>query len=122
VDWGTDFLLEDDDVVFTPDGDIEIVAGPRAIAQDIDQELKIVKERLLWDGSAGSSVPLFLNEAEIDEAAVIDEFERVAIADARVDPISVKAKKTASGKFRLEFTPLGTVKAEALDFDLGVTR
>lgn len=122
MDFGTDFLLEDDDVIFTPDGDVEIVTGPRTIAQDIDQELKIIKGRLLWDGSAGSAVPLFLNEAEIDDAAVIAELERVAIADARVDPISVKAQKTGSGKFRLEFMPLGVIKAETLDFDLGVNK
>ena len=119
MDYGTDFLLDEhDDVIFTPDGDIAVIEGPRTIAQDINQELKIVKARLIWDENAGSSVPLFLNDAGLDDAAIIDELERVAIADARVDPTSVKARKIEAGKFRLDFTPLGVIKPETLNFDL----
>ena len=122
MDYGTDFRLADDDVIFTPDGDIEIIQGPACVAQDIDQELKIVPGRLIWDKSAGSSMPLFLNDSTVDDQAVIDELERVAVADARVDPESVEAGQTGFGKFRLEFTPLGVIKPEILDFDLGGQR
>jgi len=118
TDYGTDFLLIEDDMVFTADGDAALVSGPRCIAQDIDQELKIVKERLIWDKKAGSSMPLFLNDSEVEDQAVIRELERVAIEDARVDPVSVKANKTAAGTYCLEFTPLGAIKSETLDFDL----
>jgi hypothetical protein len=121
VDYGTDFRLVDDDVIFTPDGDIEIIQGPACVAQDIGEELKIVPGRLVWDKSAGSSMPLFLNDG-LDERAVTDELERAAAADARVDPELVKAWKTGFGKFRLEFTPLGVISPEVLDFDLGGQR
>ena len=120
MDYGTDVLLVDDDIVFTADGDVELVSGPRCIAQDIDQELKIVKGRLVWDGNAGSSLPLFLN-GNVDDSAVLAELERVAIADARIDPVSVKAEKTGRRKYRLQFTPLDAVDPETLDFDLGET-
>ncbi|MDR0761104.1 MAG: hypothetical protein LBF74_13515 [Treponema sp.] len=118
MDYGTDFLLVDDDIVFTPDGDVEIVSGPRTIAQDIDQELKIVKKRLMWDEEAGSSMPLFLNDT-VNASAVISELERVAIADPRVDPVSVSAKRRDEKKYRLEFRPVGAITPETLDFDLG---
>jgi hypothetical protein len=119
MDYGTDFLLVDDDIVFTPDGDVLLTSGPHTIAQDIDQELKICVGRLVWAPEDGSSMPLFLNDSQVNDAAVLAELKRVAIKDARVDPISVKAYKRSNGKFRLEFVPLGSVNPETLDFDLG---
>ena len=115
---GTDFLLEDDDIVFTADGDIALVSGPRMVAQDIDQTLKTTSGALYWDKELGSSMLLFLNDNTVDAATVIAELERVAIADARVDPDSVKARETGTHKYRLEFTPLGVIKPETLDYDL----
>ena len=117
MDYGTDFLLVDDDILFTPDGDIAIVSGPRTIAQDIDQELKIVKKRLIWDEEAGSAMPLFLNDA-VDDNAVIAELERITINDSRVNPASVRAEKISFGKYRVSFTPLEAVAPATLDFDL----
>jgi hypothetical protein len=117
MDYGTDFLLIDDDIGFTPDGDIKIVSGPRTIAQDIDQELKIVKKRLIWDEEAGSTMPLFLNDT-VDDNAIIAELERVTINDPRVEPASVQAEKISWGKYRISFIPLGAINPETLDFDL----
>jgi hypothetical protein len=118
MDYGTDFLLEDDDLVFTADGDIALVSGQRMVAQDIDQTLKTTPGALYWDKKTGSSMLLFLNDSNVDAAAVIAELERVAIADARVDPDSVKARETGTNKYRLEFTPMGAIKPETLDYDL----
>jgi hypothetical protein len=59
-----------------------------------------------------------LNDSESDTNSIIAELERVAIADARVNPDSVKAYRTAPGKFRLEFTPMSAIKPEVLDYDL----
>jgi hypothetical protein len=118
MDYGTDFKLVDDDIVFTPEGDIELISGPACIAQDIDQTLKLTPGRLVWDKEAGSSLFYMLNDSHSDPAAAIAELERVAIADPRVDPASVKAEQTGEKKFRLHFTPLGTLKPEALDYDL----
>jgi len=117
-DYGTDLFLQGDDIVFTADGDVEIVSGAAMVAQDIDQTLKIVPGALYWDAQIGSSLPLMLNDSQADDNAVITELERVAIADPRVKPESVKAYRTAPGKFRLEFTPLNAVKPETLDYDL----
>lgn len=120
MNYGTDMLLVNDDIVFTPDGDIELVSGPACIAQDIDQELKITPGSLAWDKAAGSSMLLMLNDSHSDAAAVVAELERVAIEDERVDPSTVKAVALAGGKtYRLEFTPLAAVSPETLDFDLG---
>ncbi|GHU01866.1 hypothetical protein FACS1894147_02560 [Spirochaetia bacterium] len=116
MDYGTDFLLIDDDVVFTSDGDILLVSGAAMVAQDIDQTLKVAVGSLYWDKKTGSTMPLMLNDSESDPASVIAELERVAIADARVDPETVKA--TVPGKFRLEFTPMAAVKPEILEYDL----
>jgi hypothetical protein len=118
MDYGTDFLLVDDDIVFTADGDIEPVSGPACVAQDIDQEIKLLAGSLPWDKDAGSSIPLMLNDTAGSAAAIIAELERIAIADPRVDPASVKAVQTAPGMFRLDFTPLGAVRPEALEYDL----
>jgi hypothetical protein len=118
MDYGADFLLEDDDIVFTVDGDIALVSGPRMAAQDIAQTLNITPGALYWDKEPGSSLLLFLNDSGVDAAAVIACLERVAIADARVDPDSVKARETGANKYALEFTPVGAIKPEVLDYDL----
>ena len=118
MDYGTDLKLKDDDILFTPDGDAEIVSGPACVAQDIARTLKTAPGRLVWDRHAGSSVPLMLNAAGIDTGEVIAELERVAEDDPRVDPLSVRARSVGEGRFRLEFRPLGAVSAETLDYDL----
>jgi hypothetical protein len=118
MDYGTDLLFEDDDIVFTADGDIALVSGPRMVAQDIDQTLKTTPGALFWDKEMGSAMLLFLNDNTVDAATVIAELERVAIADARVDPDSVKAGEIGTNKYRLQFTPIGAIKRETLDYDL----
>jgi len=118
MDYGTDFLLKDDDVVFTSDGDIELVGGPAMVAQDIDQSLKLTRGALYWDKETGSTMLNMLNDSESDANSIIAELERVAIADARVNPDSVKAYQTAPGKFQLEFTPMSAIKPEVLDYDI----
>jgi hypothetical protein len=118
MDYGTDFFLEDDDMVFTPDGDVALISGPAMVAQDIDQTIKVMTGALYWDKEIGSSMLLMLNDAESSAEAIIAELERVAIADARVNPDSVKAYQSTSGTFRLEFTPMSAVKPETLEYDL----
>jgi hypothetical protein len=118
MDYGTDFKLVNDDMVFTPDGDVEIISGPACVAQDIDQTLKTTPGTLLWDKDAGSTLMLMLNDSGIDADAVISELERVAIDDQRVEPLSVSAKRNPGGKFWLEFRPLGAVSTETLEYDL----
>jgi hypothetical protein len=122
TDYGTDFRLIDDDIVFTPDGDAEIISGPSTVAQDIDQTLKITKGRLMWDKDIGSSMPLMLNDSAPDMDAITAELERVAIADPRVNPGTVKSYERIPGKFRLEFTPLGAINSETLEYDLAKGR
>ena len=119
MEYGTDIRLFDDDIIFTPDGDVEVISGPACVAQDIDQALKITPGRLPWDKEVGSTMMLMLNDAGIDANAAIIELERVAVEDQRVDPLSVSAKrKPDDGKFRLEFRPLGAVSLETLEYDL----
>jgi hypothetical protein len=118
MDYGTDFKLTDDDIVFTPDGDVELVSGPACVAQDIDQTLKTAPDRLAWDKEAGSTMMLMLNAAGIDANAVIAELKRVAADDPRVDPITVGAKQRDEKKYRLEFQPVDAVTPEALEYDL----
>jgi hypothetical protein len=108
--------------VFTADGDIELVSGPAMVAQDIDQTLKATPGSIYWDPEIGSTLLLFLNDPNVDASSVIAELERVAIADARVDPDSVKATQTDTNKFRLVFTPLGAIDPSVLDYDLTKNR
>lgn len=122
MDWGTDFLLQDDDIVFTADGDIRLVSGGAMVAQDIAQSLKVIKDSLYWDKETGSTMPLFLNDNNSDAASVIAELERVAMDDVRVDPDSVSAYQKADGLFALEFTPIGEVQPEMLEYDLRKTK
>jgi hypothetical protein len=93
------------------------------VAQDIDRTLKTAPGSLYWDREIGSTLLYMLNAAagadsESEADAVIAELERVAIADARVNPETVKAYQTAPGRFRLEFAPVGAVKPETLEYDL----
>ena len=122
MDWGTDFLLQDDDIVFTADGDIRLVSGGAMVAQDIAQSLKVIKDSLYWDKETGSTMPLFLNDNNSDAASVIAELERVAMDDVRVDPDSVSAYQKADGLCALEFTPIGEVQPEMLEYDLRKTK
>jgi hypothetical protein len=118
MDYGTDFLLVDDDIVITADGDIRLVSGAACVAQDIDQTLKVTPGALYWDKDIGSTLLYMLNDAESGADAVTAELERTAVADARVDPETVKAYQSAPGKFRLEFIPMNAVKLETLEYDL----
>lgn len=122
MDWGTDFLLQDDDIVFTADGDVKLVSEAAMVAQDIAQSLKVIKDSLYWDKETGSTMPLFLNDNNSDAASVIAELERVAMDDVRVDPDSVSAYQKADRLFALEFTPIGEVQPEMLEYDLRKTK
>ena len=117
MDYGTDFLLVDGDIVFTPDGDVQTVAGPQTIAQDIVSELNIAPGSLPWDTDAGSTIALILNSENQDDESIISELERVAIKDPREDPQTVKAEKTGENIYRLTFTPLAALTPEVLDFN-----
>ena len=118
MDYGTDFLLVDDDIVFTPDGDVRIISGAACVAQDIDQTLKTTIGRLFWGRKTGSTMMLMLNDSASDPGDVIAELERVAIADQRVDPASVNAYQKDWKIFRLEFRPIGVIEPVTLDYDL----
>ena len=118
MDWGTDFLLQDDDIVFTADGDVKLVSGSAMVAQDIAQSLQVIKGSLYWDKETGSTMPLFLNDNNSDAASVIAELERIAMDDVRVDPDSVSVYQKADGIFVLAFTPIGEANAEILEYDL----
>jgi hypothetical protein len=61
TDYGTDFLLAGDDLVFTPDGDIGLVSGAACVAQDIDRTLKTAPGSLYWDRETGSALLYMLN-------------------------------------------------------------
>lgn len=118
MDWGTDFLLQDDDIVFTADGDVKVISGAAMVAQDIAQSLKVITGSLYWDKETGSTMPLFLNDNNSDAASVIAELERIAMDDVRVDPDSVSVYQKVDGIFVLTFTPIGEANAEILEYDL----
>jgi hypothetical protein len=118
VDYGTDFLLVDDDIVFTPDGDAELVSGPACVAQDIDQTLKTAIGRLFWDKEEGSTMLLMLNDSSVDNNAVLAELERAAIKDKRVNPTSVEVYRKDLKTNRLNFRPVGSVDTRTLEYDL----
>jgi hypothetical protein len=56
-------LLADDGLVFTSDGDTELVSGAACVAQDIDRTLKTAPWSLYWDRETGSTLLYMLNAA-----------------------------------------------------------
>ena len=93
-----------------PPMEMAVVSGAPGVAQDPDQTPRITQGRLPWDKQSGSSHPLTLNDAGASPGPIIDELERVAIADPRVDPGSVKATRKPDGTRRLSFTPLAALR------------
>lgn len=118
MNYGTDLKLDDRDVSFLSSGDLETISGGALIAQDIAEEASIPLGSVPWDREAGSTMYQFLNDPNVDEDDVIQELERLALKDTRVDASTVKAVWTADGRFSLKFTPLNTVSEETLLFDL----
>jgi len=118
MDYGTDFKLVNDDIVFTPDGDVELVSGPACVAQDIDQTLKTAIGRLFWDTKEGSTMMDMLNDSASDPDAVIAELERVALKDQRVNPITVNPYRKDLKTYRLGFAPVKSVDTQTLEYDL----
>lgn len=118
MDYGKDMKLDENrDVIFTPDGDVELQDGPRLVAQDVREELSIAFASVEWDRAAGSHLLDTLNSTSADDV-VIAEIERVAIKDPRVDASTVKAEKRADGRFSLSFSVVGSLETALLLFDL----
>ena len=118
MDYGKDMKLDENrDVIFTPDGDVELQDGPRLVAQDVREELSIAFASVEWDRQAGSHLLDTLNSTSADDV-VIAEIERVAIKDPRVDASTVKAEKSAAGRFSLSFSVVGSLETALLLFDL----
>ncbi len=115
-DYGRDFLLKNGDVIFTEDGDIAIIEGPRCIAQDLVSEIGILFGTLFYDNTAGSSIPLMLNDVSTPES-LLTELERLAIEDPRIDPESVHADQIDDKTFRISFTPMNSVDPVVLNFN-----
>ena len=118
MDYGKDMKLDENrDVIFTPDGDVELQDGPRLVAQDVREELSIAFASVEWDRQAGSHLLDTLNSTSADDV-IIAEIERVAIKDPRVDASTVKAEKRADGRFSLSFSVVGSLETALLLFDL----
>lgn len=118
VDYGKDMKLDENrDVIFTPNGDVELQDGPRLVAQDIREELSIAFASVEWDRKAGSHLLETLNSTSADDV-VVAELERVAIKDPRVDASSVKVRKEQDGRFALMFSVVGSLEDVLLLFDL----
>lgn len=119
MNYGVDIRLgEDRDLVFVPAGDVETVSGGALIAQDIAEEASIPRGSVEWDPEAGSDLYSFLNDPAASEEGIIQELERLALKDPRVDASSVRGSRLEDGRFQLVFRPLSAVTQEALKFDL----
>lgn len=118
MDYGKDIYLDDDmDVVFTADGDVLLQEGAALVAQDVREELSIAFSSVEWDRNAGSHLIECLNSISADEE-IVSELERVALRDPRVDASTVDATKMTDGRFRLDFSVVGTLDKVHLLFDL----
>lgn len=119
MNYGTDIKLgEDRDLLFVQAGDVETVSGGALIAQDISEEASIPRGSVKWDPEAGSNLYNFLNDPTASEEGIIQELERLALKDPRVDASSVRGSRLEDGRFQLVFRPLSAVTQEALKFDL----
>lgn len=119
MDYGTDLRLDAGrDISFTPDGDVLLQNGAALVAQDIMEELAIVFGSVEWDRSAGSHLIEQLNSAEETEAFVLNELERVALNDPRVDASAVSAERLSGDRYRLVFSVIDHASKEELLFDM----
>ncbi len=119
MEYGSDMRLDDKrDIIFTPDGDVEVQDGARLVAQDVVEELSIAFGSVEWDRTAGSHLLSLLNTAEDASSFVVNELERIALKDVRVDAATVLAEQMEDGRFRLSFRVVGELETETLLFDM----
>ncbi len=119
MDYGQDFKLDSNrDIIFTPDGDIEITGSAALVAQDIREELSIAFGSVEWDRNAGSNLIYCLNSNTKNDSYILSELERVALKDPRVNAATVESEKLDSGKFKLSFSVLNQIDVQELLFDL----
>ena len=119
MNYGSDLYLDEDgDIIFTPDGDIQIESTARLIAQDLREEASISYGSVPWDLEAGSRFFEMLNNEGFQDEDAISELERLALKDPRIDASTVSADKDPNGKFQLTYTPLGSFPENTLYFDL----
>ena len=117
--YGKDLLLDDDDdIMFTEDGDIEITEGAQIIAQDLKQELKTNEGDLFWETAFGRGLWKLIKDTEADENTILSYLREAAIEEPRIDPETVSVYQDAEGIFRLSYVPYGEVEARTLLFDL----
>lgn len=119
MDYGSDLKLDiNRDVIFTPDGDIETISKAALVVQDIREELSIGLKSVLWDSEAGSDILDNLNAANVSDVAILNELERVALKDTRIDASTIEVTKVKFGNYQLAFTVVGTTNKQILLFDL----
>lgn len=119
MDFGTDVRLDDDrDIVFTPSGDVETVSGAALVAQDLREELSLYVGSVFYDRSAGSTILDHINSTEDPDLLIMNELERVALRDKRIDASSVSTEKTGNAQYMLNFRVVGYADPQQLLFDL----
>ncbi|MBP5163197.1 MAG: hypothetical protein ILP16_09525 [Spirochaetales bacterium] len=119
MDFGEDVRLDDDrDIIFTAAGDVETVSGAALVAQDVREEISIYLGSVFYDRSAGSTIIDHLNATEDPDILVMNELERVALRDKRVDASSVGTNKTGRDRYMLSFRVVGYLEPQQLLFDL----
>ncbi len=117
--YGEDLLLDDnDDIMFTEDGDIEITEGSQIVAQDLKQEFKTNKGDLFWETGFGRGLWKLIKDTEADENTILSYLREGAIEEPRIDPETVSVYRDDEGIYRLSYIPYGEVEARSLLFDL----
>ncbi len=113
------YVDDDDDFVFTEDGDIEIAQDGQVVAQDVKEAVMVSAGDLLWAPTIGKGVRDLIKDNDVSDSTVVSALRSAAIEDIRIDPDTVESGvNTESGKYYLVFTLYGSVDEEELLFDL----
>lgn len=115
--FGSDIRLDRfGDVIFTDDGDLEVINGGALVAQDLRTEVMLIPGSCFWAPSFGRGLEDALQGPySFDVEALL---RTAALGDERVFFDSIRTKRLDDGSYLLSFRLFEDVEPIELYFDL----
>ena len=115
--FGSDIRLDRfGDVIFTNDGDLEIVFGGALVAQDLRTELMLIPGSCFWAPEFGRGLGESLKGPNTPDIEGL--LRATAFNDERILFDSVQTERLDDGRYLLSFRLFGDVDSAELYFDL----